>query len=406
MKRLKSYRHTFNSCCVAAGIQALTVNLAPLLFVSFQESFDVSLTKLTALITVTFFVQLIMDAFSAKIMDKIGYRTAVILSHACAAAGLILMATLPFAMSNPYIGLMIGTIVGSIGGGIAEVIISPVVEAIPDENIGNMSLLHSCYCFGYLAVVLITVGYFAIFDKNSWQYLVLAFSAIPIANGIFFFFVPCSTLDEQRGESMSIRSLLKNKRFYLFFVLILCAGACEQAMSQWVSYFAEKGLNLSKTLGDLVGPFSFALLMGLGRLFYGLFGRNIKLAKLLPVLGFACLGCYITVVFGKNPLLCLIFCALCGLTVSIMWPAALDLASRNISKGGTGMFALLALGGDVGCTLGPSIVGYVSDASDFGLKGGLAVAMIFAILYIIASLMISKLRKSDTPQLLQNNCDN
>ncbi|MDE7078896.1 MAG: MFS transporter [Clostridia bacterium] len=406
MKRLKSYRHTFNSCCVAAGIQALTVNLAPLLFVSFQESFDISLTKLTALITVTFLVQLIMDAGSAKIMDKIGYRTAVILSHVFAATGLILMATLPFAMSNSYVGLMIGTIIGSIGGGIAEVIISPVVEAIPDENIGNMSLLHSCYCFGYLAIVLITVGYFLIFDKNSWQYLVLALSLIPIANGIFFFFVPCSNLDEQRGESMPVRDLLKSKRFYLFFILILCAGACEQAMSQWISYFAEKGLNLSKTVGDLVGPFSFALLMGLGRLFYGLFGKKIKLAKILPIMGFACLACYVAIVVAKQPLFNLIVCALCGLATSIMWPAALDLASRNISKGGTAMFALLALGGDVGCTLGPSIVGYVSDVSEYGLKGGMAVAIVFAVLYIVAALMVRRLRKSDYSQMLENKLDN
>ncbi len=402
MKRLKSYRHTFASCCVASGIQALTVNLAPLLFVSFQESFDISLSKLTALITVTFLVQLLMDAGSAKIMDKIGYRTAVILSHVFASSGLILMATLPFAMSNSYVGLMIGTIICSIGGGIAEVIISPVVEAIPEKNVGNMSLLHSCYCFGYLAVVLITVGYFFIFDKDNWQYLVLAFAVIPILNAIYFFFVPCSTLDEQRGESIPLKNLFKCKRFYLFFILILCAGACEQAMSQWVSYFAEKGLNLSKTLGDLVGPFSFALLMGLGRLFYGLFGRKIKLAKILPILGIATLACYITVAISEIPMLSLIICALCGLAVSIMWPAALDLASRNISKGGTAMFAMLALGGDIGCTLGPSIVGYVSDASEFGLRGGLAAAIVFAVMYIVASLAISKLKKSDHSQMLEN----
>lgn len=402
MKRLTSYKHTFNSCCVAAAIQAIPVNLAPLLFVSFQESFDISLTKLTALITVTFLVQLIMDAGSAKIMDKIGYRTAVLLSHALVTIGLILMATLPFAISNPYLGIMIGTIIASMGGGIAEVIISPVVEAIPDKNVGNMSILHSCYCFGYLSIVLITVAYFLIFDKNTWQYLILAFSVIPVVNGIFFFFVPCSTLDEQRGESMSLFDLLKSKRFYLFFILILCAGACEQAMAQWVSYFAEKGLNLSKTLGDLVGPFSFALLMGTGRLLYGLFGKNIRLKTILPILGFATLLCYIAVAVSSQPLFSLIVCALSGLAVSIMWPSALDLASRNISKGGTAMFALMALGGDVGCTLGPSIVGYVSDASEYGLKGGMAVAVIFAVLYIAASLAIGRLKKSDNLQILEN----
>ncbi|MDE5548661.1 MAG: MFS transporter, partial [Clostridia bacterium] len=324
MKRLTSYKHTFNSCCVAAAIQAIPVNLAPLLFVSFQESFDISLTKLTALITVTFLVQLIMDAGSAKIMDKIGYRTAVLLSHALVTIGLILIATLPFALSNPYVGLMIGTIISSLGAGITEVIISPVVEAIPDKSVGNMSILHSCYCFGYLGVVLVTVVYFLIFDKNTWQYLILAFTVVPIINGIFFFFVPCSTLDEQRGESMSLLDLLKSKRFYLFFILILCAGACEQAMAQWISYFAEKGLNLSKTLGDLVGPFTFALLMGAGRLLYGLFGKNIRLKTILPILGFGTALCFVAVAVSNQPLFSLIACALSGIAISITWPAALD----------------------------------------------------------------------------------
>ena len=198
MKRLKSYRHTFNSCCLTSSIQAITINLAPLLFVSFQEGLGISLTKLTALITVTFLVQLLMDALSAKIIDKIGYRTAVILSHAFSALGLILLATLPFALRDGYLGLMIATIVCAVGGGIAEVVISPIVEAIP-EKVGNIPLLHSFYCFGYLLVVLITVVYFQFFPKTSWQALVLTLSAIPILNGIFFFFVPCSTLDEPRG---------------------------------------------------------------------------------------------------------------------------------------------------------------------------------------------------------------
>lgn len=402
MTILKNYRHTFNACCVAFAIQAITINLAPLLFVSFQDGFGISLTKLTALITVTFLVQLIMDLLSAKIMDKIGYRTAAIISHGFAALGLILLATLPYAMTDKYIGLMIATVVCAIGGGIIEVIISPLAESIPDKNVGNLSLLHSFYCFGYLFVVIAVVVYFRIFGNNNWQYLVLLLAIIPIVNGIFFFFVPCSTLDEQRGESMNMRDLFKNKRFYLFMLLILCAGASEQAMSQWISYFAEKGLNLSKTTGDLVGPFSFALLMGLGRLFYGLFGNNIRTAKILPLFGAACVACYIVVVASNIPLLSLIFCALCGLAVSIMWPATLDLASRNISKGGTAMFAMLALGGDIGCTLGPSIVGYVSDASPYSLKGGLAVAMIFAALFFVASLAISKLKKAE-PALLNNN---
>ena len=392
MNRLKNYKHTFNSCCVAIAIQAIEINLPPLLFVSFQDEFAISLTGLTALITLTFVVQLLMDALSAKIMDKIGYRTTMILSHVFVATGAILLGTLPYILT-PYTGLIISIIIMSMGGGLIEVITSPIVEAIPNQKEGKLSLMHSFYSFGYLFTVLMTVLYFLVFDRAQWRYLVFAVAIIPIINGIFFFFAPCTTLNEQRGESISLKGLIKTKSFYLFLVLILCAGAMEQAISQWVSYFAEKGLNLSKDVGDLVGPFSFALLMGLGRLFYGLFGYKIHIKKILPIAGVGCLICYITAVASKSALLSLIACALCGLTVSITWPCALDIASKNIPQGGTAMFALLALGGDIGCTVGPSIVGYVSDVSPYGLKGGIATASVFAVIFVIMSLILLKSKK-------------
>ena len=205
MKRLKDYKYTFNSCCIGSGIQAIGISLPPLLFVSFQDSFNISVTQLTALVTLTFLVQLAIDAASAKFIDKIGYRATAITSHAFVFVGLILTGVLPYTLSSPYVGLIIGTIFTSIGCGLIEVVISPLVEAIPDKKAGKMSLLHSCYCFGYLFVVLISVIYFVIFDRNSWQFLVFGFAAIPLLNGIFFFFVPCTSLDEQRGADVSIR---------------------------------------------------------------------------------------------------------------------------------------------------------------------------------------------------------
>ena len=401
MKRLQSYKHTFNSCCVAVAIQAIEVNLPPLLFVCFQDEFDISLSGLTALITLTFIVQLLMDAMSAKIMDKIGYRRAMVLSHVFIAIGAICLGVLPYLL-NPYAGIIISIIIMAMGGGMMEVVASPVVEAIPDQKEGKLSLLHAFYSFGYLLTVLLTVAYFALFDKSHWRYLVLALAIIPIINGIFFLFVPCTTLSEQRGESMGLKQLLKNKMLYLFLILILCAGAVEQAISQWVSYFAEKGLNLSKSMGDLVGPFSFALLMGLGRLFYGLFGYKLHIKKALPVAGAGCLICYVATVFSPSALLSLIACAMCGLTVSITWPGTLDAASKNIPQGGTAMFALLALGGDIGCTVGPSIVGYVSDASQWGLKGGIATASVFTVIFLAASFVLLKNDKSEKLPLIKD----
>ena len=395
MKQFKNYKHTFNSCCVAAAIQAIEINLPPLLFVSFQDEFNISLSGLTALITLTFVVQLLMDVLSTKIMDKIGYRTTMILSHVFVATGAISMGILPYIIP-PYTGLIISIIIMAMGGGLLEVITSPIVEAIPNQKEGKLSLLHSFYCFGHLLTVLTTVLYFLAFDRSQWRYLAFVVAIIPVINGIFFCFVPCTTLNEQRGESIGINGLIKSKTFYLFLILIMCAGAMEQAISQWVSYFAEKGLNLSKGVGDLVGPFSFALLMGLGRLFYGLFGYRIQIKKALPIAGIGCLICYVIAVVSNSGLVSLIACALLGLSVSITWPCTLDAASKNIPQGGTAMFALLALGGDIGCTIGPSIVGYVSDASPLGLKGGIATACAFALIFLVASLILLKSKNKES----------
>ncbi len=400
MKRLKSYNATFASCCISSVIQALGINLTPLLFVSFQNEFSVSLTKLTFLVTITFTVQLLMDALSAKFIDKIGYRTAMLSAHAFIVVGMVAMGILPYALPSAYAGLVIGTIIISIGCGILEVVSSPIVEAIPDMGQGKISLLHSCYCFGYLFVVIASVVYLKLFGRENWRYLMIFLAIVPLFNGIFFAFVPCTSLDEQRGKSYSLKELFSNKYLYLFAVLIICAGASEQAMSQWISYFAEKGLGLDKTTGDTVGPLTFALLMGLGRLFYGLFGSKISIKKTLPFAGAGCVITFLVAVVSANDIVSLIACAATGLAVSIMWPGTLDIAAKNIIRGGTALFALLALGGDIGCTIGPATVGFVSSVSPYSLKGGLGAAIIFPIVFFIASLILVKADKSHDYQRL------
>lgn len=399
MHRLKSYNTTFASCCLSSTIQAIGLNLMPLFFVSLQNEFGISLSKLTLLITITFTVQLIMDALSAKFIDRIGYRTAMVSAHIFITVGMILMGLLPYAI-NPYAGLVIATIIVSIGCGILEVVSSPIVESIPDIGQGKMNLLHSCYCFGYVFVVLISVIYIRFFGRDTWRYLIMVLSVIPFLNGIFFFFVPCTSLDEQRGQSYSLKELLSNKMLYLFAILIICAGATEQAMSQWISYFAEKGLGIDKTTGDLVGPLSFALLMGAGRLVYGLLGNRISIKKTLPFAGIACIATFLIAIVSPNPIVSIVACALTGLAVSILWPSTLDIASKNIIRGGTAMFALLALGGDIGCTIGPSIVGYVSAVSPYELKGGLSVALIFPVVFFICALILFKKDNSHNYQKL------
>lgn len=406
MQRLKSYNSTFISCCLSSMIQAIGVNLTPLLFVSFQNEFSISLSKLTLLITITFTVQLLMDALSVKFIDKIGYRVAMFSAHIFIALGLVLMGVLPYLFSQAYAGLVISTIIISIGCGILEVVSSPIVEAIPDKGQGKISLLHSCYCFGYVLVVLTSVIYLYLFGRENWRYLLIFLAIVPLFNGIFFLFVPCSSLDEQKGKSHSLKELFSNKFLYLFAILIICAGASEQAMSQWISYFAEKGLGLEKTTGDLVGPLTFALLMGAGRLIYGLFGDKLSIKKTLPFAGIACILTYLIAIISPNAIISLIACAVTGLAVSVMWPSTLDIASKNIIRGGTAMFAILALGGDIGCTIGPSLVGYISDASGFGLKGGLAVAIIFPVVFFIASLILYKKDNSHNYEKLLNEYKN
>lgn len=400
MKKLKSYNATFASCCLSSVIQALGVNLTPLLFVSFQNEFSISLTKLTFLITITFTVQLLMDALSAKFIDKIGYRTAMISAHAFIVVGMLAMGILPYALPSAYAGLVIATIVVAIGCGILEVVSTPIVEAIPDMGQGKISLLHSCYCFGYVFTVLASVIYIKLFGRENWRYLMMFLAIVPLFNGIFFAFVPCSSLDEQKGKSYSLKELFCNKYLYLFGILIICAGASEQAMSQWISYFAEKGLGLDKTTGDVVGPLSFALLMGLGRLFYGLFGTKISIKKTLPFAGILCIATFTVAVVSSNDIISLIACAATGLAVSIMWPGTLDIAAKNIIRGGTALFALLALGGDIGCTVGPATVGFVSSISPFELKGGLGAAIVFPVIFFIASIILFKADKSHDYQRL------
>lgn len=410
MRGLKSYNTTFASCCISSVIQAIGINLTPLLFVSLQDEFSISLTKLTFLITITFTVQLLMDALSAKFIDKIGYRTAMIAAHVFIVIGLVMMGTLPYLLPSAYAGLVIGTVVIAIGCGILEVVSSPIVEAIPDMGQGKISLLHSCYCFGYVFVVLVSIIYLKLFGRENWRYLMIFLAVVPLFNGIFFAFVPCTSLDEQRGKSDSLKQLFSNKYLYLFAILIICAGASEQAMSQWISYFAEKGLGLDKTTGDTVGPLSFALLMGIGRLFYGLFGTKISIKKTLPFAGVLCMATFLIAVTSNSAIISLIACAATGLAVSIMWPGTLDIASKNIIRGGTAMFALLALGGDIGCTIGPSTVGFISSVSPYALKGGLAVAIIFPAVFFIASMVLFKVDKSHDYQKLLDEykaaCDN
>ena len=366
-------------------MQAIVNNFAPLLFLTFQAQYGIPLSQITVLITVNFALQLIVDFVSAFFIDKIGYRVSIVAAHAFAAAGLVLMTVLPEIMPSPFAGLLIAVMCYAVGGGLLEVLVSPIVEACPTDNKEQaMSLLHSFYCWGSVAVVGLSTLFFALFGTRSWRYLALMWAAVPLANAFVFSKVPIAPLIEDGEKGLSIKELFKNKMFWIFMLLMLCSGASEQAVSQWASTFAERGLGVSKTIGDLTGPMLFSVLMGLSRLIYGKFGGRIKLDSIMLGSGVLCIISYLIITLTGSSVLGLCGVALCGLSVGIMWPGTFSKASASIKGGGTAMFALLALCGDLGCSGGPTFAGMMASRFGDNLKIGMLCAIVFpAVLSLI-----------------------
>ena len=379
-------RHTVAACYLGYVTQAIVNNFAPLLFVTFQTEFDLSLTLIGLLVTVNFGVQLCVDLLSAKFVDKLGYRPCMIAAHLFAAAGLLLLALLPNVLPQPAVGLFLGSAVYAVGGGLIEVLVSPVVEACPTKNKkAAMSLLHSFYCWGQVAVVALSTLFFALFGTRLWPLLACLWAAIPLANAVYFRFVPLYPVVAE-GQGTRPGKLLATPVFWLFFVLMFCAGSSEQAVSQWASAFAESGLQVSKAAGDLLGPCLFAVCMGLSRLLYSLFGGKLRMRPSLSAAALGCAAGYALCAFAPAsvPLLGLFGCGLVGFFVGIMWPGTFSMSAARLPQGGTALFALLALAGDIGCAAGPSAVGAVADAFGGDLRPGIAFGILFPLVMLVA----------------------
>ncbi len=378
-----TYKHTVYACFIGYIVQAIINNFAPLLFVAFQSFYGISLDKITLLVTFNFGIQLIVDFAAPWFLKKCGYRFGVVIAQIFAATGLICMTILPNVFSNAFAGLFVSVIIYAIGGGLIEVLISPIVEACPTDNKeSTMSLLHSFYCWGHMAVVIVSTLYFTIFGITNWKYLAILWALIPLLNAVIFAKVPIMSLEESTGEELPARKLITKRKFWLMVLLMLCAGACEQAVSQWASTFGEAGLGVNKTIGDLAGPMTFALLMGLSRVWFAKYSEKVKLEKFMFFSGFLCIVSYLLASLPSNPAINLAGCALCGFSVGILWPGTFSIASKTIRGGGTSMFAFLALAGDLGCSLGPTFVGYVSDSFGNNLKIGILFAIVFPLLLI------------------------
>ncbi len=378
------YNKTIAACFVGYIVQAVVNNFTPLLFLFFQNSYHIPLSRITLLVTFNFGIQLLVDLLSVGFIDKIGYRASMVLAHVLSAAGLALLTVLPDVLPTPFAGILIAVMIYAIGGGLLEVLVSPVVEACPSDNKEKaMSMLHSFYCWGHAGVVLISTVFFHVAGIENWKILALTWALIPVGNAVVFAKVPIAPLIEDGESGLELKELFRMKVFWILLVMMICAGASEQAVRQWASAFAEKGLGISKTAGDLAGPMAFAVLMGTSRLFYGKYGDRIHLERFMVYSCLLCILSYLGIALFPVPVLSLIACAVCGLSVGIMWPGTFSRASAALPKGGTAMFALLALGGDIGCSGGPTLVGMVSGVFGDNLKMGILAGIVFPVLLLM-----------------------
>ena len=390
----KNYRKTLIACYLGFITQAISANFAPLLFLTFYRTYNISLSRLALISTCFFFTQLVIDFICAKFVDKVGYRRCVVLSEITSAAGLAGLAVLPDLLPSPFAGIIICTVIYAIGSGLIEVLVSPIVEACPFENKeGTMSLLHSFYCWGSVGVILGSTLFFTLFGVEHWRILAVLWALVPLYNIFNFAACPIEHLVED-GQGMTILQLFKTRIFWLLAVLMVCAGASELSMAQWASAFAESALNVSKTVGDMAGPCGFAVAMGICRVFYGKYGEKIDLTVFMIISGILCLVSYLLAALAHLPMLGLIGCILCGFSVGIMWPGSISISSKTLPTGGTAMFALLALAGDLGGALGPAIVGTVSQNAGENLKAGVLAGIGFPLILVLSVFFLRRWRKT------------
>ena len=389
----EKYKKTVYACFIGYIVQAIVNNFVPLLFLTFESTYQIPLGQITMLITINFGIQLLVDLLSTGFVDKIGYIASIMIAHIFSAAGLLGLAILPEILPNAYTGLLISVAIYALGGGLIEVLISPIMDSCPTDNKEKaMSLLHSFYCWGHVGVVLLSTLFFRIFGIQNWKILTILWVIVPLFNTFLFAKTPMIPVIAEGETGMSIIDLCKNKVFWVLMLMMLCAGASEQSVSQWASTFAERGLGVSKTLGDLAGPMAFAILMGSARAFYGRFGDKLDLDKFMMGSGILCIVSYLCISLAPTPFLSLVGCAICGLSVGIMWPGSFSKASASIRNGGTAMFALLALAGDLGCSGGPTLVGYLSSIQSNDLRKGILAAIAFPVLLVLGILLLKTLK--------------
>ena len=389
----KNYKKTLKACYLGFITQAIAANFSPLLFLKFHTEYGIPLGQIALISTTFFFTQLIVDVLCAKYVERIGYRRAVVLSEVASVIGLVGLAFLPEILPSPFAGIIVSVIIYAIGSGLIEVLVSPIVEACPFENKESiMSLLHSFYCWGTVAVILLSTLFFNVFGISNWKWMACVWALLPLYNIYNFMTCPIEYLVEE-GQGMSVSELLKSPLFWTGIILMICAGASEISMSQWASAFTESALGIEKRMGDLAGPCMFAVMQGVSRVIYGKYGNRIDLTKYMMGSGALCLICYILASVSHNPLLSLVGCIMCGFSVGIMWPGTISIMSKRLPVGGTAMFALLAMAGDIGGSVGPAAVGIVTQTANDNLQMGMLSASVFPFVLIMMLLLMRRQNK-------------
>ena len=390
-----NYKKTLRACYLGFITQAIAANFAPLLFLKLHNDYQIPLGMIALIPTAFFFTQLVVDIFCAKFVDRIGYRVSIVASEIFSAIGLIGLAFLPNLLSSAYDGIMISVVLYAVGSGLIEVLCSPIVEACPFKNKeATMSLLHSFYCWGWVGVTLISTVLFNVIGIDNWPLVACFWAIVPLYNIYNFATCPIEHLVDE-GKGMTILQLFRSPLFWVAVVLMVCSGASEISMAQWASAFVESALGFSKTVCDLAGPCLFGITMGICRVFYGKFGEKVDLSKLMIGSGLLCLICYLLASLSKNPVAALIGCIMCGFSVAIMWPGTLSISSKKIPAGGTAMFALLAMAGDLGGSIGPSSVGMISQKAGDNLQYGLFFGGIFPVVLVVFLIVLKFMKEKE-----------
>lgn len=390
MAKQKNYKKTLTACYLGYVTQSISANYPPLLFLTFKSTYGITLEKIAVIPMVFYLAQLLIDLAATKFADKIGYRTCMAASQVLSAVGLASLAFLPELVPVPFVGILISVVLYAIGSGLIEVLGGPIVEACPFEHKdGMMSLLLSFYCWGAVGVIACSTLFFAVFGIEHWKILTIIWALIPLCNTWNFRSCPIERLVED-GKSMRVRQLLSLPLFWLIIILMICSGASEATMAQWASAFTESALGVSKTVGDLAGPGLFAMFMGLSRMLYGKFSEKLNLTQAMLICGAMCAGCYLLASLSAFPILGLTGCALCGFAVGILWPGAISISSQKFPRGGTAMFAFLALAGDLGATVSPAMVGSLAELAGGDLKSGLLAAAAFPAILTLGLLILKR----------------